>query len=314
MRTGREMSHIGAGVLGFLLLVGIVNTAGTADAAQLEVVTTTQDLAAIARAVGGDAVEVRSIARGYWDPHYIEAKPSYMRHLNRADLLIYNGLELEIGWLPLLIQGSRNRRVMPGSAGSLDASRELPILEVPVGEVDRSMGDIHPEGNPHYTLDPRNGKLIAAAIRQRFKSLAPKKAQTFEVNCYTFQLRLSRRMEVWERAARSLRGRKIVAFHKQWEYLADWLGLEIVDYVEVKPGIPPSPRHISRLVELIERENIALLLRANFGDTRAAEKVADRAGIRLLTLPASVGGEEGIVSYEDLFEVILARIAPSAEE
>ena len=308
MKTGREIRSIGARVLGFLLLVGIVNTAGTADAAQLHVVTTTQDLAAIARAVGGDAVEVRSIARGYWDPHYVEAKPSYMRHLNRADLLIYNGLELEIGWLPLLIQGSRNRRVMPGSAGSLDASRELPILEIPVGEVNRSMGDIHPEGNPHYTLDPRNGKPIAAAIRERFKRLAPEQGQTFEANCDTFQLRLSKRMEVWERTARSLRGRKIVAFHKQWEYLADWLGLEIVDYVEVKPGIPPSPRHISRLEELIEREKITLLLRANFGDTRAAEKVAERAGIQLLTLPASVDGEEGIVSYEDLFEALVTRI------
>ena len=308
MKTGRQIRGIGASVLGFLLLVGIVDAVGTVDAAQLEVVTTTQDLAAIARAVGGDAVAVRSIARGYWDPHYVEAKPSYMRHLNRADLLIYNGLELEIGWLPLLIQGSRNRRVMPGSPGSLDASEGLPILEVPVGQVDRSMGDIHPQGNPHYTLDPRHGKAIAAAIRERFKSLAPEQGQTFEANCDTFQLRLSERIEVWERAARSLRGRKIVAFHKQWEYLADWLGLEIVDYVEVKPGIPPSPRHISRLVELIERENIVLLLGANFGDTRAAEKVAERAGIRLLTLPASVDGEEGIVSYEDLFEAVVTRI------
>ena len=307
MKTGQKIRHIGARVLGFLLLVGMV-VVGTADAAQLEVVTTTQDLAAIARAVGGDAVEVRSIARGYWDPHYVEAKPSYMRYLNRADLLIYNGLELEIGWLPLLIQGSRNRRVMPGSPGSLNASAGLPILEVPVGEVDRSMGDIHPEGNPHYTLDPRNGKAIAAAIRERLKSLAPQQGQTFDANCDTFQLRLSKRMEVWERTARSLRGRKIVAFHKQWEYLADWLGLEIVDYVEVKPGIPPSPRHISRLVVHIEREKITLLLRANFGDTRAAEKVAERTGIRLLTLPASVDGEETIVSYEDLFEAIVTRI------
>ena len=308
MKPARKIRHIGASALGFFLLVGIVDAVGTGDAAQLEVVTTTQDLAAIARAVGGDAIEVRSIARGYWDPHYVGAKPSYMRHLNRADLLIYNGLELEIGWLPLLIQGSRNRRVMPGSPGSLDASAGLPILEVPVGQVDRSMGDIHPEGNPHYTLDPRNGKAIASAIRERLKSLAPERVQTFEANCDTFQLRLSKRMKVWERTAHSLRGRKIVAFHKQWEYLADWLGLEIVDYVEVKPGIPPSPRHISRLVEHIERENITLLLRANFGDTRAAEKIAERAGIWLLTLPASVGGEEGIVSYEDLFEAIVTRI------
>jgi len=307
MKTGQEIRSIGASILGFLLLVG------TVEAARLEVVTTTQDLAAIARAVGGDAVEVRSITRGYWDPHHVEAKPSYMRHLNRADLLIYNGLELEIGWLPLLIQGSRSRHVMPGSPGNLDASAGLPILEVPVGQVDRSMGDIHPEGNPHYTLDPRNGKAIAAAIRERFKSLAPEQGQTFEANCDTFQLSLSRRMEFWERTARSLRGRKIVAFHKQWEYLADWLGLEIVDYVEVKPGIPPSPRHISRLVELIERENITMLLRANFGDAGKAEKVAERTGIRLLTLPASVDGEDDIVSYEDLFESIVTRIVSGGD-
>lgn len=309
MATADEMRRFGAGVLtGLFLLLGV------ADADPLRVVTTTQDLAAIARAVGDDAVEVKAIARGYWDPHYVEAKPSYMRHLNRADLLIYNGLELEVGWLPLLVQGSRNRDILPGKTGSLDASRGLPILEVPTGDVDRSMGDVHPQGNPHYTLDPRNGSAIAAAVRERLRSLAPEYGETFDANCDSFQLRLSRRLEVWERSASSLRGRKVVAFHKQWEYLADWLGLDIVDYVEVKPGIPPSPRHISSLVALMKRENITLLLHANFGDQGAAKNIAERAGIPLLTLPASVDGEEGIVSYADLFDVILGRIVPASAE
>ena len=187
---------------------------GAAGAGELRVVTTTPDLAAITRAVGGEAVEVTAIARGYQDPHYVEAKPSYMRRLSRADLLIYNGLELEIGWLPLLVQGSRNRRVLPGSDGILDASRGLAILEVPAGEVDRSMGDIHPQGNPHYALDPRNGLRISAAVAARLQRLAPERSEEFERGLAAFKADLAKRVRDWEERTRHLRGRKVVAFHE----------------------------------------------------------------------------------------------------
>ena len=228
--------------------------------------------------------------------------------------MIYNGLELEIGWLPLLVQGSRNRRVLPGSDGSLDASRGLAILEVPAGEVDRSMGDIHPQGNPHYALDPRNGLRIAAAVAARLQQLAPERSAELSRNLEAFQTDLSRRIQDWEGQAGPLRGRKIIAFHKQWEYLAAWLELDIVDYVEVKPGIPPGPRHIADLVERMRREDIALILQANFGDARPAERVAERAGARVLRLPAAVNGEEGIDSYPDLFETIVQRLVASLED
>lgn len=281
---------------------------GTAAHAKLNIVTTTSELAAIARAVGGDLVEVKAIARGDQDPHFLEAKPSYMSAVNRADLLIYNGLELEIGWLPLLVQGGRNPQVLAGQQGNLDASADIPILEVPSGMVDRSMGDIHPLGNPHYTLDPRNGLIIAEAIAARLQGLSPENAALFSRNLKSFQQELQRHIGQWEKRAKDLRGRRVVTYHKNLEYLASWLGLVVADYIEDKPGVPPSPRHIAELVDHMKRDGIGVLLYANFQDATAPERVAAQANARTLALPISVGGEPEIATYIDLFETILGRL------
>lgn len=295
-------------ILSAMIAVCLLSTAGGAAAEKLRVVTTTAELAAIARAVGGELVEVKAIARGDQDPHYLEAKPSYMSLVNKADLLIYNGLELEIGWLPLLVQGGRNPRVLSGQPGNLEASASIPVLELPSGELDRSQGDVHPLGNPHYTLDPRNGLIIAQTIATRLQILDPGDAETFSRNLKQFQQELQQHIGQWERRAKDLRGRRVVTYHKNLEYLADWLGLVVADYIEDKPGVPPSPRHIAELVDHMKRDGMQVILYANFQEAMAPERVASQANALALALPISVGGEPGIATYADLFETILGRL------
>jgi len=275
---------------------------------KINVVTTLEDFASITREIGRDRVEVSAIAKGYQNPHYLEGKPSYMKKLNRADLLIYNGLQLEIGWLPLIVQGARNPKIVYGAKGNLDCSRGIRILEVPQGEVDRSMGDVHPEGNPHYTLDPRNGIIIANRIFEKLCELSPDDEEYFKNNLDGFLHRLRKKIEEWERRMEPYCGTKVVTYHKQWEYLAEWLRFKIVGQIEDKPGIPPSPRHLSWLISFIKDEKIPLIIAANFDDIGTARKVAQKTGATLLVLPAFVGGEEGIETYLDLFETIISKI------
>ena len=291
----------------YMAVLCVLLGAGQA-AAELRIVTTTADLAAIARTIGGEKVEVKSIARGYQDPHYVQAKPSYMRQVNRADLLVYTGLQLEVGWLPLLIEGGRNPAVVAGAPGHLDASHRIKVLEVPDGEVDRTMGDIHPEGNPHYLLDPRNGLAVATALAERLQELSPGEAKTFARNLEAFQQDLGGRIAAWERRAQAFKGKKVVAYHKQWEYLVDWLGVEIEGYVENKPGIPPSPRHLSTLIERMSAVGVEVIVCANFVEPATSRRIADKTGARILTLSIAPDREEGVETYVDLFETIVSRL------
>ena len=297
-----------------MALVALLAGVGPARSDKLRVVTTTADLAAIARRVGGERVEVETIARGYQDPHYVQARPSYMRRVNRADLLVYTGLQLEIGWLPVLIEGARNPAVVPGASGLLDASRGIEVLEVPAGEVDRTMGDIHPEGNPHYLLDPRNGLVVAGVLAGRLGERAPADTATFNANLMQFQLDLGLEIISWEERAAALRGQQVVAYHKQWEYLAAWLGMEIMDYVEDKPGIPPSPRHLAGLVRRMREARVRIVLCANYVDPATARRVAAKTGARVVVLPVAAGGEEGVETYTGLFEVILELLEQALDE
>ena len=290
-----------ASLLAALLAFFISSPFATADG--LSVVTTTADLAAIAKAIGGDGVKVESIAKGFQDPHYVEAKPSFMRLVNQARLLVYAGLQLEIGWLPLLVQGARN----PGLV-QVEASQGVTVLERPSGPISRAQGDVHPEGNPHYWLDPRNGAVIGRTIAQQLKALAPADAARFDQNLKLFEDDLSRRRQTWELRMAQFRGREIVAYHKQWEYLARWLGLTIVGYVEDKPGIPPAPQSLAAVVRTMQEKKIKTLLVANFTNPTIPQSVADKVGAKLVVLPASVGGEKGIDTYGDLFDAIVARL------
>ncbi|HEX9879597.1 MAG TPA: metal ABC transporter substrate-binding protein [Candidatus Binatia bacterium] len=287
--------------LWIVLLLPLLNS--PLGARTLSVVATTRDLAAIAEAVGGDRVEVRSIAKGSQDPHYVAAKPSYMRLLNRADLLLYNGLQLEAGWLPLLVQGARN----PGLV-SLNLSQGINVLEVPRGEITRAEGDIHPEGNPHYWLDPRNGLSMGIRISWQLKALSPMDGPFFDQRLEVFKRGLEEGIQSWEGQLRPLRGREVVTYHKQWEYLAHWAGLSIVGYVEDKPGIPPAPKHVAELIRRMQERKIRTLLVTSFVNPQVPQSVAEKAGATMVRLPSSVGGIEGVETYPSLFEIIVSRL------
>lgn len=267
------------------------------------VVTTTTDIAAIIQAVGRERVKVESIAKGFQDPHYVEAKPSHMRLLNRARLLFSVGLQLEAGWLPLLAQGARNPRL-----NHVNLSEGIPVLERPTGPISRAQGDIHPEGNPHYWLEARNGLLMARRIQQELKILAPADGAYFDQNLKLFETDLNRQREKWEERMRPFRGTEVVAYHKQWEYLAHWLGLSIIGYVEDKPGIPPAPQHLANLIRTMHQRKAKSVLVANFTNPAIPQSVADKGGAKMVILSASVGGEKGIEGYSDLFDSIVGKL------
>jgi zinc/manganese transport system substrate-binding protein len=282
--------------------------AATAAKAELRVVTTTTDLAALVEIIGGEHVEVEAICRGYQDPHYLEAKPSHMTRLRRADLLIYVGLELEVGWLPLLVDGSRNPNLRSGNPGHLNASEGLVIRNIQTGPVSRSQGDVHPLGNPHYWLDPHNQLIIAARIGERLSELDPGNSPTFASNLTAFQLQMRQAIAGWEERLSGWKGQKIVCYHQQWEYLLGWLGIEVMDYIENKPGIPPSPRHISQLREAMAKQQIPLVLISNFFEPAHAKRVADASDAHLMILPASVDGEDGLEDPFLYFEYIVSEL------
>ena len=288
----------------FCLIILLLFPRLSLPAEPLFVVTTTADLAAIAKSIGGERVKVESIAKGFQDPHYVEAKPSYMRLINQARLLLHAGLQLEVGWLPLLVQGARNPNLV-----SVNLSEGINVLEIPHGPITRAQGDIHPEGNPHYWLDPRNGPIMARRIGRQLAALSPADSAYFDKNLKSFEADLNRRRQRWEELMAPFRGAQVVAYHKQWEYLAQWSGLSILDYVEDKPGIPPSPKHLANLIRTMQQRKIKALLVANFTNPSLPQSAAERAGAKMVVLPASVGGEKGIETYPELFEWITGRLA-----
>src|SRR5882724_6618169 len=209
----------------------------------LKVITATEDLASIAREVGGDHITVESIARGYQDPHFVEAKPSFILKLQRAELLVVVGRELEIGWLPPLLTQSRNGKIQPGSAGYLDASLGALILEIPTGQITRAMGDVHPLGNPHYWMDPENGKRVAKEIADKLSQLRASEKAYFDQRLADFTARLDAAGKRWLAMMAPYKGTKVVTYHRSFPNFAERFGLDIIGYVEPRPGIPPSPQH-----------------------------------------------------------------------
>src|SRR5947209_18758569 len=227
---------------------------------KLNIMTATTDLAALAQEVGGDRVEVESIARGYQDPHFVEAKPSFLLKLKHADLLIMVGLQLEIGWLPPLITQCGNPKIQPAAPGYLDASQFAEILEIPTTQVTRAMGDVHPLGNPHYWLDPENGLRIARGIEQKLSEMRPNDAAYFAQRYESFRQRLENEDKKWLEEMKPLRGRKVVTYHRSWPKFAKHFGIVVVGYVEPGPGMPRSPAHTIELIQLMKREKVKLIL------------------------------------------------------
>jgi ABC-type Zn uptake system ZnuABC Zn-binding protein ZnuA len=281
-----------------LLLFG----APSGAANKLTVMTSTEDLAALSREVGGDRTTVEAIAKGYQDPHFVEPKPSFLLKLQKADLLAVVGLQLEIGWLPSLITQSRNSKIQIGSPGYLDVSSYCEILEIPRGVVTRAMGDVHPLGNPHYWLDPPNGRRIAKALQQKFSELRPADAGYFAQRYSDFDQRLKEAEKGWDQKMAPYHGRKVVTYHRSWPNFAKRFGLVVVDYVEPKPGIPPTPSHTLELINTMKRDNIKLILVEPYFDLRTPESIAQKTGGQVVVLMPSVGGVKAIKDYFQLFD------------
>ncbi|HUJ26815.1 MAG TPA: metal ABC transporter substrate-binding protein [Myxococcales bacterium] len=275
--------------------------------AKLNVVTTTQDPAAIVRAIGGDRVEVKALCKGYQDPHFLDAKPTFMVALNRADLFVVIGLDLEIGYAPSLIAGSHNDAVVPGQPGYLDLSRFITPLEV-VPVADRSQGDIHPNGNPHYWLDPENGRLMARGIAAKLGELDAEGKAMYDANLAAFEKELTAKEAEWAAKMKPLSGDSVVTFHKSWSYFARRYNLEVVGTVEPKPGIPPTAQHTLEVIKIVRQHNVKIVLMENFYDRRMPDLIASNTSAKVVQVPNSVGGEESVKTYFDLFDRITGSI------
>ena len=296
-----------------LFLAALALIAAPTFAAPLKVVTTIQDLASLTKEVGGDRVDVTSIARGYQDPHFVEPKPSFLFLLRNAELLEVVGLELEIGWLPPLLDQSRNPNIRPGTKGYLDISHGVEILDRPT-VVNRSMGDVHPLGNPHFWLDPANAVRIAIQIEQKLAELRPADAPYFAQRLNAFKVRINDANKRWLAQMAPYRGAKVVTYHRSWPNFAKHFGLDVVDYVEPKPGVPPSPSHTFELINLMKAQHVKAILMEPYFDAKTPQSIAERTGAKLVVLYPSVGGaKSGTDDYFQLFDKNVANLVKALQ-
>lgn len=289
-----------------LLLLALVFFQGLAEA-RFRVVTTTEDLASLTRSIGGDLLEVTSTARGTQDPHFIEAKPSYLVTLSRADLLIAIGLSLEQGWLPLLQRGARQPKLLPGNSGFLDVSEAIHPLEVNP-HADRSEGDVHPFGNPHYMADPRNALLVAEAITKRLTDLDKENAAKYQAGLAALKTALSTKIADWKKRLAKFKGTKVVGYHKTFNYLFNFFGFTVAGYLEPKAGIPPTAQHILSLIQLVKKQKVGLIVMEDYFDEKAARSLSEQTGVKMLSLPAYTGGHEKAATYETWYEYLVSHL------
>ncbi len=284
-------------------LIAALLAAGLCPAAsKINIVTSTEDLAAIGREIGGDRISIDSIAKGYQDPHFVEPKPSFLLKLQKADLLAIVGLQLEIGWLPPLITQSGNSKIQVGAKGYFDVSSVCEILEVPTGTITRAEGDVHPLGNPHYWLDPENGRKIARAFKSKLSEMQPADAAYFDQRLKDFEQRLTDAEKRWDAAMAPYRGRKVITYHRSFPNFAKRFGLDVADYVEPKPGIPPTPSHTLEVINKMKQQNIRLVLVEPYFDMKTPNSIAQAVGGTALVLLPSVGGEKQVQTYFQLFD------------
>jgi ABC-type Zn uptake system ZnuABC Zn-binding protein ZnuA len=272
----------------FGVIVAARSLAYSAD--QIRVVATTNDLASVARAVGGDNVEVTTLARPTEDPHFVDGKPSFIRVINQADVLVEGGADLEAGWLPPLIASGRNARVALGSPGRVVASQGLSLLDVPA-VLDRSMGDIHPYGNPHFMLDPTAAEVVAQSVAASYCAVDPERCSDYERNLSQFRSAIDARMPVWQAALDPFKGQKVVTYHKDYDYFLRRFGLVVAGTLEPKPGIPPSPTYLATLIPRMKIERVRLILIEPFRERSNPDFVAEATGAQVLVLPTIPSGE-----------------------
>ncbi|MEP6748987.1 MAG: metal ABC transporter substrate-binding protein [Bacteroidota bacterium] len=280
-----------------LLLIIVLN----AGAATIKIVTTTMDMKSIAELIGAGKVSVQSIATGYQNPHFVDPKPSYIISLSNADLFVTVGLDLETGWSPQLLSSSRNAKIQKGSPGYVDASEGIGLLQVP-SSLNRGEGDIHIYGNPHYWLDPLNGKVIARNITNGLERIDPADKPFFEANLNAFLVKIDSKLKEWEAKMAPFKGTKVIAYHNEWVYFERRFGLEIVDFMEPKPGIPPSPSQLVKVIKEVIADKIKVIISSPYFTTSSSDVVAKQTGVKELTLATSTAAFSSIKNYFDLFD------------
>ncbi len=290
-------------VLIFVAIVGGVSVLLLANS-RIDIVASLPVFKDLTERIGGDKVKVEALAKGYQDPHFVDAKPSYIVKMNQADLFIWAGLDLEIGWMPPLVEGARNAKILWGAAGNLDVSKGISLLEIPqvAAAQLRAGGDLHVYGNPHYWLDPVRGKTIAQNIYERLVQISPESQAYFKANLDRFNGELDKKVAEWLEKLEPYRGSKLIAYHNSWPYFEERFGLNIVDFIEPKPGIPPSPAHLVSVIKTMQQQNIKVIIIEPYFDDKPAQSVASRTGGTVVPIATSVGAFKEVQSYFDLFD------------
>lgn len=276
--------------------------------AELKVVATTAHLASLAKGVGGKHVRVTALALHTQDPHFVDPRPHLALELAKADLLLSVGLDLEVGWLSTLQVGSRNGDIQPGARGFLDCSQFVKTREAPKGKVDRAQGDVHPSGNPHYLYDPRQAARVTKGIAERLAKLDPEHAADYKKNAIALIKSLGKATKTWEKRLAKMKGAKVIAYHKSFPYLADWLGFSIVEHVEPKPGIPPNPHHVAHVVEVARKGDVKVILQESFYPSKVTQMIAEKTKTTLVRIPAAPNFKDG-ESYEAHMDAIVKQLA-----
>ena len=296
-----------------LSVVLLLAAAAAPARASVNVVTTTEGLAAVVGEVGGDKVKVTALSRGIQDPHFVDANPSLAVKLRNADLLVDVGMDLEIGWLPPLVTQSRNGAIQPGGARRLTAAAFVPPMDLPTGPVDRSQGDIHPSGNPHFLTDPRRAVLVAAAIAARLGELDPGNAPFYQQRLEAFRAKVAAAEKGWKAQLAPYAGRSVVTQHKTLTYLLDWAGLKAAGYLEPRPGVSPPPSHVAALAATVKAAGVKGVLVENYYDRRPADQLRDLTGVKVLVIPGDVGGTRDASDWVSYVDVLVKALGQAVQ-
>lgn len=291
-----------------LAAAGLIGTGALMPSKKVNVVATTPDLASIAELIGGDAVDVKALAKPTEDAHFVDPKPSSIVTLNRADMLIDGGAELELGWLPALLQSARNPKIAAGAPGRVVASQGIRLLEIPT-TFDRSKGDVHALGNPHFLIDPVNARTVAGRIAAQLSQIDPANAAKYNANLKAFEARMDAKLAEWQKQLAPYAGAKIVTYHKDFPYLAARFKLDVVETLEPKPGIAPSPAHLAEVITTMKAKGAKVILVQPFQNRKTAETVARQTGATILDLAQQPGAVKGTATYFDMMDYIVTTIA-----
>jgi zinc/manganese transport system substrate-binding protein len=294
------------------LAATLASTAMPARAA-VNVVTTTEGLAAVAREVGGDTVKVTALSRGIQDPHFVDANPSLAVKLRDADLLVDVGMDLEVGWLPPLVTQSRNAAIQPGGPRRLTAGNFVSPMDLPTGPVDRSQGDIHPSGNPHFLSDPRRAVPVAAAVAGRLSEIDPGNAAHYRERLQAFQAKVAAAEKGWKAQLAPLVGRSVITQHKTLTYLLDWAGLKAAGYMEPKPGVAPPPSHVASLAAVVKSAGVKGVLVESYYDRRSADQLRDLTGVKVFVIPGDVGGTREASDWFGFVDVLVKSLVQAVQ-